>query len=170
MSALNCIRPDQKCLDWVNFSSTLHRTVTGLLWVFLDLSPHVLSWWYLTKAIQSDVIITSKEKCLCCASYAWCPRVQKTCDKSCTKLEKVWTRSYKMIITAIQEEAMRCTQVFEWFCHFKNGHISIESECFWTCSCTPLISETPLRPFSLMWSLHVNSSACVMLCIHEEPK
>jgi hypothetical protein len=29
---------------------------------------------------------------------------------------------------AFHREAMSCAQVFDWFCLFKNGHTSIESD------------------------------------------
>jgi hypothetical protein len=33
-----------------------------------------------------------------------------------------------MTKTAFHKEAMSCAQVFDWFCLFKNGHTSIESD------------------------------------------
>jgi hypothetical protein len=33
-----------------------------------------------------------------------------------------------MTKTAFHKEAMRCAQVFDWFCLFKSEHTSIESD------------------------------------------
>jgi hypothetical protein len=37
------------------------------------------------------------------------------------KQGKTYTKTY-MITMAFREDSMGHTQVFEWFCHFKDGH------------------------------------------------
>jgi hypothetical protein len=96
---LYLMRPDWKYQDWVHFSSTSCRTAKGVL---LDFIPHVRCQRYLPTVILSDVIITSKQYCLCCATYAWYPRVQ---NNMCVANLAQNSKSYKMIRTAIEEEA-----------------------------------------------------------------
>ena len=51
---------------------------------------------------------------------------QRICLRFCFRLGKAATESHEMLQKALKEEALSCTQVFEWFAHFKRGDMSVE--------------------------------------------
>ena len=84
---------------------TLHHTVTGLFSACLDILLFI-NQQNITKAIQSDAIITRKQKYLHCVLYL---RFQDkiACIKFCTKFKKMGT--YEIIKTAFQAQAISFT-------------------------------------------------------------
>ena len=54
--------------------------------------------------------------------------VQRYCIKFCQKLGNNQTKTIQKIQQAFGDEALRQTQIKEWFNRFKNGRISVESE------------------------------------------
>jgi len=48
--------------------------------------------------------------------------------KFCFKIGKTATKTYQLLQQANGEDAMGCTQVFDWFHRFKEGRTSIESD------------------------------------------
>ena len=46
---------------------------------------------------------------------------QGICIKFCFKIRKTITGTYQLLWQAYGEDAMGCTQVFDWFCRFKEG-------------------------------------------------
>jgi len=53
---------------------------------------------------------------------------QRTCIKFCFKIGKTETETYQLLQPANGEDAMGRTQVFDWFCRFKEGRTSVESD------------------------------------------
>ena len=52
---------------------------------------------------------------------------QRICIKYCFKIGKTATETYQLLQQAYGEDAMGCTQVFDWFHRFKEGRTSAES-------------------------------------------
>jgi len=52
---------------------------------------------------------------------------QRICIKFCFKIGKTATETIQLLQQAYGEDAMGRTQVFEWFCRFKEGRTSVES-------------------------------------------
>jgi len=46
----------------------------------------------------------------------------RICIKFCFKIGKTATETYQLLQQADGKDAMGCTQVFDWFCRFKEGH------------------------------------------------
>jgi len=46
----------------------------------------------------------------------------------CFKIRKTATETYQLLQQAYGEDAMGRTQVFDWFCQFKEGRTSVESD------------------------------------------
>jgi len=53
---------------------------------------------------------------------------QRICIKFCCKIGKTATETYKLLQQAYGEDAMGRSQVFDWFCRFKEGRTSVESD------------------------------------------
>jgi len=53
---------------------------------------------------------------------------QRICIKFCFKIGKTATETYQLLQQAYGEEAMGHKQVFDWFCQFKEGRTSAESD------------------------------------------
>ena len=67
-------------------------------------------------------------------------REQRACIKFCFKLGKTATECYEMLETDFGEQAMGCSQTFQWFSRFKAGRTSIDDD---VCSGRPVSSSTP---------------------------
>jgi len=52
---------------------------------------------------------------------------QRICIKFCFKIGKTATETYQLLQQAFSEDAVGRTQVFDWFCWFKEGRTSVES-------------------------------------------
>jgi len=52
---------------------------------------------------------------------------QHICIKFCFKIGKNATEAYRLLQQAYGEDALGHTQVFDWFCRFKEGGTSVES-------------------------------------------
>jgi len=55
-------------------------------------------------------------------------REQRACIKFCFKLGKTATECYEMLKTAFGEQALGCSQAFQWFSHFKADRTSIDDD------------------------------------------
>ena len=55
-------------------------------------------------------------------------REQCTCIKFCFKLGRTATECYEMLKTAFGEQAMSCSQTFQWFSRFKAGRTSTDDD------------------------------------------
>ena len=53
---------------------------------------------------------------------------QSICIKFCFKIGKTTTETYQLLQQAYGEDEKGCTQVFDWFCRFKEGRTSVESD------------------------------------------
>jgi len=53
---------------------------------------------------------------------------QRICIKFCFKIGKTAMETYQLLQQAYGEDAMGCTQVFDWFCLFKEDRTSVESD------------------------------------------
>ena len=53
---------------------------------------------------------------------------KRTSIKYCFKLGKPATECYEMLKTAFGEQAMDCSQTFQWFSQFKAGRTSIDDD------------------------------------------
>ena len=53
---------------------------------------------------------------------------QRICIKSCFEIGKTATETYHLLQQAFGEDAIGLTQVFDWFCRFKEGRSSVESD------------------------------------------
>ena len=53
---------------------------------------------------------------------------QCICIKFCFKIGKTATETYQLLQQAYGEDAVGCTQVFDWFRRFKEGRTSVESD------------------------------------------
>jgi len=53
---------------------------------------------------------------------------QRICIKFYFKIGKTATETYQLLQQAYGEDAMGCTQVFDWFRRFKEGRTSVESD------------------------------------------
>ena len=53
-------------------------------------------------------------------------REQRACIKFCLKLGKTTTECYEMLKTTFGEQAMGCSQTFQWFSLFKAGRTSTD--------------------------------------------
>jgi len=56
-----------------------------------------------------------------------CESTERICI-FCFKIGKTATKTYKLLQQAHGEDAMGRTEVFDWFCRFKEGRTSIESD------------------------------------------
>ena len=65
---------------------------------------------------------------------------QCVCIKFCFKLGKTATECYEMLKTAFAEQAMGCSQTFQWFSRFKLGRTSTHDD---ESSGRPVSSSTP---------------------------
>jgi len=63
---------------------------------------------------------------------------QRICIKFCFKIRKTTMETYQLLQQAYGEDAMGRTQVFDWFCQFKEGRTSAESD---PCSGQPSTSR-----------------------------
>jgi hypothetical protein len=81
-----------------------------------------------TAVIQSNAITVSEQHCQHCELDLSCPSIELyLCDKFCAKLEIMGMKTYEMISTSFQEEAMGCMQVAVWVCFFEHDRIYTES-------------------------------------------
>jgi len=55
-------------------------------------------------------------------------REQRVCIKFCFKLGKAAAECYEMLKTAFGEQAMGCSQTFQWFSLFKAGRTSSDDD------------------------------------------
>jgi len=53
---------------------------------------------------------------------------QRICIKFCFKIGKTATETYQLLQQTYDEDAVGHTQMFDWFCHFKEGRTSVESD------------------------------------------
>jgi hypothetical protein len=53
---------------------------------------------------------------------------QEICIKFFFKFCKTAAETYKMLTEAFGDNALGQTQTYEWFKHFKNGHMSVDDE------------------------------------------
>ena len=53
---------------------------------------------------------------------------QRICIKFCFKIGKTTMETYQLLQQAYGEDAMGRAQVFDWFCRFKEGRASVESD------------------------------------------
>ena len=53
---------------------------------------------------------------------------QCICIKFCFKIGKTAMETYQLLQQAYGEDALGCTQVFDWFRRFKEGRTSVESD------------------------------------------
>ena len=53
---------------------------------------------------------------------------QRICIKFCFKIGKTAMETYQLLQQAYGEDAMGRTQMFDWFCRFKEGITSVESD------------------------------------------
>jgi len=65
---------------------------------------------------------------------------QRACIKFCFKSGKTATECYEMLKTAFGEQAMGCSQTFQWFSRFKAGRTSTDDNEH---SGRPVSSSTP---------------------------
>ena len=63
---------------------------------------------------------------------------QRYCIKFCQKLGNNQTETIQKIQQAFRDEALSQTQIKEWFNHFKNSQMSVESEA---CSGRPFTNQ-----------------------------
>jgi len=63
------------------------------------------------------------------AIFTMCESTEQCiCIKFCFKIAKPATETYQLLQQAYGEDAMGCTQVFDWFLQFKDGRNSVESD------------------------------------------
>ena len=55
-------------------------------------------------------------------------RKQRACIEFCFKLGKTATECYEMLKKAFGEQAVGCSQTFQWFSRFKAGRTSIDDD------------------------------------------
>ena len=65
---------------------------------------------------------------------------QCACVKFCFKLGKTATECYEMLKTAFGEQAVGCSQTFQWFSRFKAGRTSTDDD---ECSGRPVSRSMP---------------------------
>jgi hypothetical protein len=53
---------------------------------------------------------------------------QRICIKFCFKIGETAMEKYQLLQQPYSEDAMGRTQVFDWFCRFKGGRSSVESD------------------------------------------
>jgi len=53
---------------------------------------------------------------------------QWICIKFCFKLDKTAAETHRILREAFGDNALRQTQTYEWFKHFKNGKMSVDDE------------------------------------------
>jgi len=53
---------------------------------------------------------------------------QRICIKFCFKIGRPATETYQLLQQAYGEDSMGRTQVFDWFCRFKEGRTAVESD------------------------------------------
>jgi len=63
------------------------------------------------------------------AIFTMCQSTEQCiCIKFCFKIRKTTTQTYQLLQQAYSEDAMGHTQLFDWFCRFKEGRTSAESD------------------------------------------
>ena len=98
----------------------------------LDMFVHVLAthdtsfkWLRLLSWVQQVADVTPA---FTSAIFTMCERTeQRISIKFCFKIRKTATETYQLLQQAYGDDAMACTQVFDWFLRFKEGRTSVES-------------------------------------------
>ena len=83
-------------------------------------------------AAFAQLVVVGHESNTCVyvtATFTTCESTeQRICIKFCFKIGKTATETYQLLQQAYIEDALGRTQVFDWFCRFKEGRTSVESD------------------------------------------
>jgi len=89
------------------------------------------SWYKLQVAAFAQLAAAGRGSNTCVyviAIFMMCESTeQRICINFCFKIGKTAMETYQLLQQAYSEDAMGHTQVFDWFCRFKEGRTSIES-------------------------------------------
>ena len=90
------------------------------------------SWYKLQAAAFAQLAVVGHGSNTCdyvIAIFTMCVSTEQCiCIKFCFKIGKTATETYQLLQQAYGEDAMGCTLLFDWFCRFKVGRTSVESD------------------------------------------
>lgn len=107
--------------DWYYFSNELApRDAASSVRVLTHLDLFAVSTLTLASLSLMQSQIKNASVCVI-ITFRMTEKREQVCIKFCKKLGKTCTETYNIIKMAFTEDSTSHTQVFEWFCHFKEG-------------------------------------------------